>query len=110
LKEQCPNPNDFGTAEFIAETPKDGEAIFQNHPKRFTGWGFRGVEGSPPERPRFHLRPARVLLISKIGLHMRVQFSTQWKNFRRFFHAMEKLLPYFPHNGINVSTVWKTLF
>jgi len=35
-------------------------------------------------------------------------FSTQWKNFQRFFHTMEKLLGIFPHNGKNVSTVWKT--
>ena len=26
----------------------------------------------------------------------------------RFFHAMEKMFPNFPHNGKNVSTLWKT--
>jgi hypothetical protein len=37
-------------------------------------------------------------------------FSTQWKNFGRFFHTMEKVFGIFPHNGKNVSTVWKTRF
>jgi hypothetical protein len=26
----------------------------------------------------------------------------------RFFHTMEKVFAIFPHNGKNVSTVWKT--
>jgi len=38
------------------------------------------------------------------------EFSTQWKNFGRFFHTMEKVFGIFPHNGKNVSTVWKTWF
>ena len=40
-------------------------------------------------------------------------FSTQWKNFQRFFHTMEKLLPFFPHNGKSFrdfSTQWKNFF
>jgi hypothetical protein len=37
-------------------------------------------------------------------------FSTQWKKFSRFFHAMEKVFAVFPHNGTRRggSTVWKT--
>ena len=31
-------------------------------------------------------------------------------NMPMFFHEMEKLLPVFPHNGKNFSTVWKTRF
>ena len=37
-------------------------------------------------------------------------FSTQWENFCRFFHTMEKVFGIFPHNGKNVSTLWKTRF
>ena len=44
-------------------------------------------------------------------------FSTLWKNIfhtvektAQFFHTMEKLFAVFPHNGKNVSTVWKTRF
>ena len=40
-------------------------------------------------------------------------FSTQWKNFQRFFHTMEKLSPFFPHNGKSFrdfSTQWKKCF
>jgi len=40
----------------------------------------------------------------------RAIFSTQWKNFQRYFHTMEKVFGIFPHNGKNVSTVWKTWF
>ena len=36
------------------------------------------------------------------------EFSTLWKIFGRFFHAMEKLFANFPHNGKTFSTVWKT--
>jgi len=50
------------------------------------------------------------------GKHFR-DFSTLWKIFfhtvekqAHFFHAMEKLSAIFPHNGKNVSTVWKTCF
>ena len=43
------------------------------------------------------------------GKHFR-DFSTQWKNFGRFFHTMEKVFGIFPHNGKNVSTLWKTRF
>ena len=35
-------------------------------------------------------------------------FSTQWKNFPRFFHTMEKLWGIFPHCGKKFSTLWKT--
>ena len=42
-------------------------------------------------------------------------FSTLWKIFFHtvekmacFFHTMEKYFVSFPHNGKNVSTVWKT--
>ncbi len=35
-------------------------------------------------------------------------FSTQWKNFSPFFHAMEKLWVVFPHGGKKFSTRWKT--
>ena len=35
------------------------------------------------------------------------RFSMQWKNFRRFFHTMEKLWPIFPQCGKKFSTVWK---
>ncbi len=42
------------------------------------------------------------------------KFSTVWKNSfhsveknGRFFHTMEKSFAIFPHNGKNVSTVWK---
>ena len=38
-----------------------------------------------------------------------LDFSTLWKIFGRFFHAMEKLFAVFPHNGKNSSTLWKTL-
>ena len=34
-------------------------------------------------------------------------FSTQWKNFARFFHTMEKLCGIFPQCGKLFSTVWK---
>ena len=41
-------------------------------------------------------------------------FSTVWKNVfhtvekrARFFHTMEKCFTIFPHNGKNVSTLWK---
>ncbi|HQK43756.1 MAG TPA: hypothetical protein PLJ55_02160, partial [Kiritimatiellia bacterium] len=37
-------------------------------------------------------------------------FSTLWKNFAEFFHAMEKLWRNFPHNGktlTDFSTQWK---
>jgi len=44
-------------------------------------------------------------------------FSTLWKNIFHtvekqayFFHAMEKLSAIFPHNGKNLSTLWKTRF
>lgn len=37
-----------------------------------------------------------------------MRFSTQWKNFRRFFHTVEKNRPIFPHCGKIFSTVWKT--
>jgi len=42
-----------------------------------------------------------------------VNFSTQWKMFWRIFHTMEKLLPFFPHNGKcfrDFSTQWKKCF
>ncbi len=55
---------------------------------------------APPQRPKtFRKRFLR---------NRPAEFSTQWKIFRRIFHAMEKLLPFFPHNGKNVSTLWKT--
>jgi general secretion pathway protein K len=45
-----------------------------------------------------------------------LSFSTPWKKVfhtveknGRFFHTMEKCFAIFPHNGKNVSTVWKTL-
>lgn len=38
------------------------------------------------------------------------RFSTQWKNMAHIFHTMEKLFGISPHNGKNVSTVWKTRF
>jgi hypothetical protein len=48
---------------------------------------------------------------------MQIEFSTVWKTFSRFFHAMEqyfphcgKTWPFFPHNGktfSDFSTQWK---
>jgi hypothetical protein len=43
----------------------------------------------------------------------RLDFSTLWKKFRGFFHAMEKLCAIFPHNGktlVKFSTLWKLFF
>jgi hypothetical protein len=44
-------------------------------------------------------------------------FSTLWKNIfhtvektGHFFHTMEKVFVSFPHNGKNLSTLWKTRF
>ena len=37
-----------------------------------------------------------------------MSFSTPWKNFRPFFHTMEKLCPIFPRCGKKFSTPWKT--
>ena len=36
-------------------------------------------------------------------------FSTEWKNFRPFFHGVEKLWPFFPRRGKKFSTLWKIL-
>jgi hypothetical protein len=35
-------------------------------------------------------------------------FSTLWKTFCRFFHAMENFFGIFPRYGKKFSTVWKT--
>ncbi len=55
------------------------------------------LEGRPPRRPgSFGSRPAEN------------HFSTPWKKTTRFFHTMENFFAIFPHNGKNVSTLWKT--
>ena len=60
---------------------------------------------APPQRPK----PFRKRFLRKRP----AEFSTQWKIFWRIFHAMEKLLPFFPHNGKSFrdfSTQWKECF
>ena len=60
----------------------------------------------------FGIFPRYGKILSTVWKNMPI-FSTQWKNFQRFFHTMEKLLPFFPHNGKSFrdfSTQWKNFF
>ena len=94
--------------------------------KRFTRWVSDNHMPFLPRRPG--LRPSQPsAAVRKDVLHddedqsfprygkLFCDFSILWKNIfhtvekqARFFHTMENIFRNFPHNGKNVSTVWKT--
>ena len=73
--------------------------IFLSLKKRFTRWisSFHAFSSAPRLKARAN-RPPSVVSMSYMLAEAEV------------FHTMEKLFGIFPHNGKNVSTVWKTRF